>query len=300
MKTSLTILSVCLIASACAQQQPAVKDAKQELATPLNEKLLEALKSIDVTEEDFKKSLAHKAQCVKKFKSLPQEKQDEWKKLAEQSVKWAQEKRIADSLRLAFEAQDIFQDEANLYNIIGSNYIELRDFKHATAAFKKAISFDPYNLGIQFNLAESYFVSGDYKNALPVLKLVHNISKFNASLGQISEIITFKIELCNLGLSKGENLTKEQRSAYNDVFQKAANKRTFRDHSLLTYYSKAAQAFDANDKIAAYRWIQKARFVFNKPKAHMPWLDTLLEFGHIDSVYKENTIKEAPTEPNSK
>ena len=61
------------------------------------------------------------------------------------------------------------------------------------------------------------------------------------------DIIQFKIELCYLGIAKGSDRDKATRKKYRQKFHHLVNQRTLKDHSLLTYYSKAAQAFSKEE-----------------------------------------------------
>ncbi len=67
-------------------------------------------------------------------------------------------------------------NNANLYNSLGVCLAELGKIKEAHNMFLNAVKFKPDDFMIQYNLAGSYIVKKDFKNAISALKLAHQLN----------------------------------------------------------------------------------------------------------------------------
>jgi len=67
-------------------------------------------------------------------------------------------------------------NNANLYNSLGVCLAELGKIQEAHNMFLNAVKFKPDDFMIQYNLAGSYIVKKDFKNALSALKTAHQLN----------------------------------------------------------------------------------------------------------------------------
>ena len=274
-------LSACIFLSNTGFAQ-----AKPGALPKVSEEGLKALKDLGSSEKEFHAAYEKALKDKAAFAALPEDSKTSWAGFIQKAITLNKEKRVAESLFQVLEAKKIFSKDIVIYNLLGSNYVELRDFKNAINAFKSAVELQPYNASLHFNLAESYFISNDYTESLKIFQHVQKLNKLNKSVSGFDDIITFKIDLCHLGIANAEGTTEADKAKHLETFNKAVDARKIKDHNLLTYYSKAAQAYSKDDQALAQRWLRDARFVFNKQAAHLPWLDTMLEFGYISKIYK--------------
>lgn len=85
------------------------------------------------------------------------------------------------------EMTDRFPLKAPLWNGLGVAYVMRSDFKNALDAFHFQTSLDPDDAFAYANIAEAYFGSGDYKQAVEYFKLANAKSEnvqFNPQLGR--------------------------------------------------------------------------------------------------------------------
>lgn len=249
------------------------------------------LKSIGEDETLYLNSLKKREKARIAFQKLTKNEQQTFISHKEKAHKFAQEKRTVESLHHALEASSIYNQDNSLMNLLGANYIELRDFKTARKYFLQTYQMSPLSAGATFNLSEVYFVSKDYQNALKYLERAQKLSAVDTSISALTDIIQFKIELSHLALSNDTKLSQEARKKHREYFISANDVRDYKDHSLLTYYGKAAVAFSQNNSTEAKQWLKKARYIFNNKQAHLPWLDTLLEFGYVSEIYQDRQIE---------
>ena len=278
-----TGLSMSLHAQDAAPATSTVAETTKQGELPAQ--LVEILKKIGASEQDFRASISQRNTRIATFRALDKEKQEEFLKLRKKAEELARKKRIAESLHSALEATHIFEEDTLLLNTLGAAYVELRDFTSAKQTFQQLVDLEPYNGEVLFNLSETNFVSKDYKTALTQLEKARLFSSLNKQMDALLPIIQFKIELCHLALSKDESLEEAKRAEHLTTFTKLVDARSAGDTKLITYYSKAAQAFAKGDEDGGSNWIRQAVYVFANKQAHHPWLDTLREFGYINNLY---------------
>jgi tetratricopeptide (TPR) repeat protein len=205
------------------------------------------------------------------FLNLPEEQRKEFGKLLGEGTRLFQQKRIFETLDQVDKAFAIFKDSPELYNLRGSCYVEMRAFDKALADFQKAAEFSKDNPSIDFNIAEVYFVTKKWQDALDIFdKILAGIPKENTAL---SRLVEFKMLLCKKSLGR-----KEEAAAL-------ANKYDYLDDSPYHYYANAALAYADEDTLKAEEWLARANRIFKDPNILAPWQDTLVEFGYIKSFY---------------
>jgi hypothetical protein len=205
------------------------------------------------------------------FLNLPEERRNEFIKHLGEANRLFQQKRIFETLEEIEKAMKIFQDSPEVYNLRGSCFVEMRSFEKALADFQKAISYTKDNPSIEFNIAEVYFVTKEWKKSVDLFeKIMKALPPENIALGRLVE---FKILLCKKKLGLKDEVTI------------LAEKYDFLDDSPFYYYAQAALAYDNNNLIKAEEWLAIAGRIFQDPNVLAPWQDTLVEYGYIKSFY---------------
>jgi tetratricopeptide (TPR) repeat protein len=209
----------------------------------------------------------------REFLNLPEEQRTEFAKNFGEASRYFQQKRIFECLDALYEAEKIFADSAELLNLRGSCYVEMRAFEKAMVAFDAAIKINPKNTSIKFNVAEVLFVTKQWQSAHDIFQeIIRDITE-NMSL---SRLVEFKILLCKIKLGMDEEATI------------LANKYDYQDDSPYYYYAQATLAYEKEDLLAAEEWLGRANRIFRDPNIIAPWQDTLVEFGYIKSFYGED------------
>ncbi len=212
------------------------------------------------------------------FLNLPEEERKEFAKNFGEAARYFQQKRIFETLESLHEAEKIFADSAELLNLRGSCYVEMRAFDKATEAFNKALEINPENTSIRFNVAEVLFVTKQWQRSLDTFtEILAEIPEDNISL---SRLVEFKMLLCMKKLGQDEDVMI------------LADKYDYQDDSPYYYYAKAALAYNEGDLLKAEEWLARANRIFRDPNIIAPWQDTLVEFGYIKSFYGDDATPE--------
>ncbi len=208
------------------------------------------------------------------FLNLPEESRKEFVKRLSEATRLFQQKRIFETLDELDKTEKIFADSPEIYNLRGSCFVEMRAFDKALAQFEKSRSFTKDNASIDFNVAEVYFVTKEWKKSLDMLENIFKIlPKENMVLGRLVE---FKMYLCMKKLGM------------NDEAATLADKYDFLDDSPYHYYMQAALAYDKKDLVKAEEWLAIAGRIFQDPNVLAPWQDTMVEYGYIKSFYGDD------------
>jgi tetratricopeptide (TPR) repeat protein len=208
------------------------------------------------------------------FLNLPEESRKDFVKHLEESGRLFQQKRVFETLDELEKTAKIFKDSPEIYNLRGSCFVEMRAFEKALDQFKQADALSKNNPSIEFNIAEVYFCTKEWKKSLEILeKIFKAMPPENIAL---SRLVEFKIMLCKKKLGqKDEALI-------------LSKKYDFLDDSPFYYYAEAAMAYDADNLIKAEEWLAIAGRVFQDPNVLAPWQDTMVEYGYIKSFYGED------------
>ena len=211
----------------------------------------------------------------KAFLNLPEESRKEFIKHLEEAGRLFQQKRVFETLDELEKTAKIFTDSPEIYNLRGSCFVEMRAFEKALEQFKKAAELAKDNPSIEFNIAEVYFCTKEWKKSLDLLeKIIKTIPPENMALGRLVE---FKILLC------------KKKLGMNDEAQILAEKYDFQDDSPYYYFAQAAMAYEKGDVVKAEEWLAMAGRVFQDPNVIAPWQDTMVEYGYIKSFYGDDS-----------
>ncbi len=214
----------------------------------------------------------------KAFLNLSEDKRKEFMEHLSEATRYFQQKRIFESLESLEEAEKVFEDSSEILNLRGSNFVEMRAFQKAEAAFKKALEINPTNTSIRFNLAETKFVTRNWQEAHDLFTDL--LKDIPAEQIPLSRLIEYKIFLCNIKLDKEAEVIAQ------------AEKYGYLDDSPYYYYAKAALSYQDDDLLEAEEWLARANRIFRDPAIIAPWQDTLVEFGYIKSFYGGEVIDE--------
>lgn len=183
------------------------------------------------------------------------------------------QKRIFECLHELHSLDLIYDGNPASLNLQGACYVEFRNFDKARKIFAKALSSNPGNFNIRFNIAEIDFVTKDYSKSLKQFQdLIQEAEAVNHSSSMLP-LIKFKIQLCML--KTGDMEGAEQMMEGSD----------FLDDTPFFYYGNAALEYHADRGIKAEVWLARAGRIFKNTKITAPWQDTLIEFGYIKSFY---------------
>ncbi|MES2922163.1 MAG: hypothetical protein V4819_11490 [Verrucomicrobiota bacterium] len=208
------------------------------------------------------------------FLNLPEEDRKEFVKHLSEATRLFQQKRIFETLEELDKTQKIFADSPEIYNLRGSCFVEMRAFDKALAEFEKARSYTKDNPSINFNVAEVYFVTKEWRKSLDILQSILKILPPNeAGLGRLVE---FKMLLCMKKLGMNAEAAA------------LADKYDFLDDSPYYYFAQAALAYDKKDLVKAEEWLAIAGRIFQDPNVLAPWQDTMVEYGYIKSFYGDD------------
>jgi tetratricopeptide (TPR) repeat protein len=208
----------------------------------------------------------------KEFTNLPEQQRIDYIKLLNEANRLFQQKRIFETLAQIHDARKIFDKNSDVFNLLGSCYVEFRDFETAMKHFQKADSLSPKSPIILFNIAEVEFVTRKWKSSLEKMKQV--LTLLDEKEIATRRLVEFKIMLCHIAL--GQNEPAEALAKKFDPIM---------DDTPYYYYAQAALAFRDKDEEKAQSFLLMALRVFRHPQILAHWDDTLIEFGYVKSFY---------------
>ncbi len=202
------------------------------------------------------------------FNALEQSVREDYIKKFVQAEQLFQQKRVIECLRVTEELEKLYAGNPGLYNLRGACYIEIKDIKNATRCFEKALSISPSNITFEFNLAECYFVSHEYKTA---------VEKFNYILKQLPDdasefvksLLNFKLYICYLKLDDKENSEKLEK-LYDSM-----------DDVPYYYCVQAVKQYHAGNKEEGNKAYLSAASVYHDTSMLQPYIDAMQEAGFI-------------------
>jgi tetratricopeptide (TPR) repeat protein len=213
----------------------------------------------------------------KAFLNLPEESRKTFVKYFSEASRLAQQKRIFEAMEEIEKAIAIFPDSPEVYNLRGSCFVEIRAFDKALADFKKAAEYSTSNVGVNFNIAEVYFVTKEWQKSVDIFeRILKDIPESNTAM---SRLVEFKILLC------------KKKLGLNDEATILAEKYDFLDDSPYYYYAQAAIAYEDKNLMKAEEWLAIASRIFKDPNILAPWQDTMVEYGYIKSFYGEDPVE---------
>lgn len=208
----------------------------------------------------------------REFTNLPEQKRIDYLKHMDEVRRLFNQKRIFESMDEIANARKIFDKNSEIHNMLGSCYVEFRDFQKARVEFDKALALEPGLAAVIFNIAELEFVTRQWKSAEEKLELT--LKKIPEGDLATRRLVEFKLLLCQIAQSKNS-----------EVNALAEKYNPLDDDSPFYYYAQASLCFRDNDVMKAEEWMQIANRVFGNAAVTAPWQDTLIEFGYIESFY---------------
>lgn len=208
----------------------------------------------------------------KEFTNLPEQKRIDYFRHMQEAKRLFNQKRIFESFAEIHEARKIFDKNSDMFNLLGSCYVEFRDFENATQFYAKALALSPKSPIINFNIAELLFVSRKWEACKEKMNFVLTLLPKKDVVTR--RIVELKIMLCHIALEQNE-----------EANQMANKYDPLQDDSPFYYYAQAALCFRDKDMIKAEGYLQMANRVFGNPAIIAPWQDTMIEFGYISSFY---------------
>jgi tetratricopeptide (TPR) repeat protein len=222
----------------------------------------------------------------KEFSNLPEEKRKDYAKFSNEAMRLFSQKRIFETLDQADQAMKIFDRDADLLNLIGSCYVEFRDFKKAREYYDKALVLAPKSSVILFNIAELEFVTRNWRTCLDKMQAI--LPMIPAEGIQTKRVVELKILLCHLALGQVEE-AKTLANKYDPL----------QDDTPFYYYAQASLKFQEKDLLKAEEYLQMANRIFVIAAYISPWQDTLIEYGFIPSYYGGEQQEEKPSNGSS-
>lgn len=184
----------------------------------------------------------------------------------EAAMKSFKEHDIAEALKALNQVRGLRRVDPEYLTLRGSCYVEQRDFETALRDFQKAAKKLPGNPAIQFNIAEVYFVTKRWDEAIKEFQLVKPSPGPNADT--LQALIAFKLMLCEEGRGNANEFDRLAAANLKDA------------DTLLGSYTKAAIEFRDGKKDDAKATLAGAARKFPKPANRAPWHDTMIEFGY--------------------
>lgn len=219
-------------------------------------------------------SMGKTPEWIKEFNALPKEQRMEYiTKFREAQTKFT-EKRPVEGLFILQEIEKIFSKSPSFYNLKGACYVEIRDIPKAIECFTKALSFDPNNISIQFNLAESHYVNHDYKIALEDFsRLLERITQANPKAAkEVSPLLNFKRLICAYKLGD-QKMFDELKTLYGPM-----------DDTPYYYCTESIVHFAKNDKTAAAQSLMSALRIFGGTNSLQAFTDAMSEAGIMPAL----------------
>jgi tetratricopeptide (TPR) repeat protein len=208
------------------------------------------------------------------FLNLPEENRKTFVKHITEAERLFNQKRIFESIEELEKAAKIYVDSPEIYSLRGSCFVEMRSFDKALEQYEKARAFSAENTGIDFNIAEMYFVTKEWKKCSDLLEKV--LASMPPQQVALARLVEFKI------------LLSKKKLGLKDEVSALVAKYDFLDDSPFYYYAQAAVCYDAGDLTKAEEWLAIAARIFTDPNVIAPWQDTLVEYGYIKSYYGDD------------
>ena len=234
-----------------------------------------------------------------RFSNLPKEQREKYITLKQDTYRYFNNKRTFEALLALSKMLEIFDEDPQVYNLLGSIHIEFRNFPKARETFERALDIAVGDTMLIFNLAEIEFCSSNWKQALQRFQQVQREDEEKGS--ELTNLIDLKMMLCHLALSKESNkqTNESQKAAHLADAKKFITLHSYLDDTPYYYYVNAAMAFHNDDTLTAKKFIRSAQAVFaNKPGSLSSWKDTFIEYGFIASHYGIDTVTEEETPAN--
>lgn len=210
------------------------------------------------------------------FLNLPEESRNEFRKCMMEASRLFAQKRIFETVDQLDKAEKIFADAPEVHSLRANCYVETRAFDKALEYYAKAKALSPDDRSIDFNTAEIFFVTKQWKKCVEMFEEI--LPQIPPARIGMARLVEFKIFLCKQKLG----LKAEAKAL--------AEKYTDEDDSPYYYYARAAEAYEKNDLAKAEEWLAICTRIFREPSTIAPWQDTFVEYGYIKSFYGDDQV----------
>ena len=173
---------------------------------------------------------------------------------------------MAEALKTLEEVPEEFRGEAEFLTLRGSCHIFRKDFEPALKDFQAAARKAPHVESCRFNLAEAYFVTKRWDEAVRELKRVK--PQAGPGFESISTLVAFKLMLCEEGRGDAKEFDRQAKANMADP------------NALLGIFTQAAMQFRDGKKDEGKKTVAGAAKRFPKAEDRVPWIDTMIEFGY--------------------
>ncbi|MEM6911716.1 MAG: tetratricopeptide repeat protein [Verrucomicrobiota bacterium] len=184
----------------------------------------------------------------------------------EKSRRLSGQKRFIDAIAELWEAQKIVPDHPDVLNHMGACYVNVRDFESAKEYFQLALELYPSYWSTEFNLAEIYYVQGDYSQARE--RFTTFLERYPKIDSGTRDFIYFKLFLCHLMLEEPEKAEPLLRPYSVD------------EETPFFYYSQMAWAYYHENEELSEEWRNSATRIFSKEQFTF-YDDALAEIGWL-------------------
>lgn len=206
------------------------------------------------------------------YSNLPEEKRETFMKHRNEAYRLFNDKRIVEAHEEVLAAMKIFAEDPEVLNLLGSCYVEFRDFPKAKTYYDQSAQLAPTVTSIAFNIAEMEFVTRNWQKCLDLFKGL--LLKLPADDVKTRRLAEFKMLLCYQAL--GNDAEAEKLANLYDPLK---------EDTPFYYLAQAALCYKKKDNVKAEEWNSMAVRVFNNPAVIAPWQDSLIEYGYIQSFY---------------
>lgn len=228
-----------------------------------------------VPSDEKSKNVTELTATQKEFTNLPEQQRRNFFKHLKEAERLFNQKRIFECMSEVRESSKIFNKSSEVFNLLGSCYVEFRDFDKARELFSKASQISPNQATILFNIGEMEFVTHNWKSCLE--KMNQTIKLLPKQDVITRRLVEFKIMLCHIALGDQEEANK-MAERYDPI----------EDDSPYYYYAQASLCYRDKEIVKAEEWYQIANRVYQNSGMLSAWQDTLIEFGYIASFYGGN------------
>ena len=272
LKSNFFLVGITLLGLGCS-----LSFAEQKTSEKKPQSAPDSIKQVS-TENDFSA----------RFNKLPTKTKEKYAQLWSEMQFQIQGGNNLGILQTTDKLEEEIGNNPSIFNIRGATYLKLKEIEKSKENFTKACELAPMNESFQFNLAETFFVSHEYKKA---------IKMFDALLSQIKQskepnlltksLIQFKIFLCYTKLGD-----KEKAAELSKLY-------SIHDDTPFYYCTKGVNEQEAGNKSAAQKSFLAAMNIYGMDGMYQPFADSLTETGFIDSI-EGPTVPIPPPSPEKK
>lgn len=178
------------------------------------------------------------------------------------------EKKYFESVYALQPASQLMPNHPEVRQIIANGDIQLERFEEASKVYASLLKEYPDNISYKFNLGETYFVRGEWNEALVHFKEVSSTLE-NNNKNSVYYLTEFKKYISYKKLGKTSE-AKRISSNYD-----------YKSDSPIYYFIKAYDLLIEGNDDEAKQWVAKANRIFRAPGATSIYVDALKTSGAL-------------------